>query len=435
MTKRAILHIPHSEMLVTHPFRYWVERFENTSRIRPTEIALPAVGYLGPSFASRVHGFPSTLKHGNLLADWVQQARDVLGADIPIWASIVPAYPFLEVETVMITDQYGIRFDSQACIANPTVQKITDVFLAELIEIGIHGVAFDLTDIFPNSGSNVINNQIQNTCFCPHCLRQLESAGWKQRQRPFLGKGNISRFVLRLTPTGADHISPRHEWIRDTDAAALVQFSEARGFVDETSASIEDAEHILRYLAARGQVTANAVRRLGMPARAHGIKVAAMLGDANFDMTQCTDVASLFSAESASEFWLPSIDSETVQTKGIVAVQYLCGRGPYTLDAFFEQIGKADQSIASSGVEGFIARILRMSRIMLQANRLTAGAAFTVEWADEYSGFVGTPIGRDDAIMYIERLTSGTLGQIVPRKVIDQIIEQVKLGSPDRDGA
>src|SRR5258706_14688926 len=172
MSKRALLHIPHSEMLAALSIKHWIERFENTARTRPTEVILPGVDYLGPTFDSKVYGFPTRLGQGNLLPNWVQQVRELLGNTVPIWASIIPQYPFLEVETVMIQDQYNARL-GQACIANPTVQKITDVFLAKIAECGLAGVAFDLTDIYPNGGSESYKG-FQNFCFCNYGLKQIE---------------------------------------------------------------------------------------------------------------------------------------------------------------------------------------------------------------------------------------------------------------------
>src|SRR6266436_1862970 len=213
MPKRAILHIPHSEMLATQPVKHWIERFENATRTRPIEIALPGIDFLGPTFDSKVCGYSTRLKHGNLLPNWIQQVREHLGNAIPIWASVVPQYPFLEVETVMIQDQYGSRL-RQTCITNPTVQKITDVFLNELAEFGIAGVVFDLTDIYPNSSAAAYKG-LQNTCFCNHCLKQLEFANWTQGHRPFIGDSNLTRFVLHKTPTGASFIEAHYEWIEN----------------------------------------------------------------------------------------------------------------------------------------------------------------------------------------------------------------------------
>lgn len=430
MSKRAILHIPHSDMLNKRTIEYWIDKFSDSCRVSPTEVVLPGVGFLGPNFDSKVYRYPGYLKPGNLLPDWIRLIHKILGNETVVWASIVPGYKFLGVETVMIMDQYGHRFD-QACITNPTVQKITDTFVEEMSESGLAGFAFDLTDIYPNSGSNTLKG-IQNSCFCSFCAKQLELEGWQHGQRTFVGtdSNNISRFVLRLTETGADHIEARYEWIRDNDAMTLVQFAEARGFVaDEDEAkSIEDAELLLKYLAIRGKVTAKSMRILGNAAREKGMLVSAILGDQYFDMTQCTDLASLIQQDAADQYWLPLIDSEFVEAHGVNAVQYFFSRGTYLVNSFFETVSDADVSIGF-GVDSFITRLLRTSA-MTRSNKLNPGAVLTVEFSDEYTGFVGIPLDQRDVVHFVEGLTKGTLGQVVPRHVIDQIIEQVRLSSP-----
>lgn len=430
MSKRSILHIAHAEMLTTQSIKDWIKKFENKTRTSPTEIVLPGVVYQGPTFDSKVYNFHPKLKQGNLLPDWVRQIRQAVGNDIPIWGTIIPEYGFLGVETVMLQDQYGTRF-YQACITNPTIQKITDTFIAEMAEFGLAGIAFDLTDIYPNSGSNSIIG-IQNSCFCNHCIKQLEVGGWHERQRPFIGRDNITRFVLHLTETGADHIEPFYYWLRDTDTDGLLQLSEARGFITEKERSVEQAEELLHYLLIRGQVTASSARKLGHIASENKLKVAIILGDAEYDMSQSTNLDLLIQSEAANEYWVPAVDAEYVQSKGALVVQYLMGRSTYVLNSLFDHIGGADMIIATSGIQLFVSRLTGFTNSVMRSNQLNPASMLAVDYSDEYSGAIGVPLDQNDIVRYIEGLTGGTLGQVVPRNIIDQIIDQVRLASPGK---
>ena len=427
MTKRSVLHIPSGEMLRGQTIKYWTERFQVTSRKDPTDIVLPAIDYVGPTFDSRVYPYSTRLGANNLLPNWIKQTREVLGNSLAIWAYIIPDYGFLQLETLMLQDQYDSHL-SQICITNPTVQKITDVFLEEIIDFGVSGIVFDLTDIYPNSGSRAYKG-IQNTCFCSYCLKQLELNEWRFKNRPFIGNNNISRFVLQLSETGADHIEAQHEWIADLDTTSLIQLSKARGFVGDEDSSVEDAEKLLRYFSARGKVTAQAVRRLSQVAREKNIATAVILGDEHFDMTQCTDLQSLVKEESISEYWLPAINSDNVQN--ITCLQYLYGRGGYGLKNFFEVISEADNTIAAIGAQGFIDRLVRATRTS-RNNQLNPGAVLAVEFVDTYDGFVGVPISQNDFLQYIEGLTEGSLGQVVPEDVIETLIGQIRIVTPEK---
>jgi hypothetical protein len=430
--KRSVLHVPHSDMLASQTIGYWIDRFVKATKIRPTEVTLPGIDYRGPAFDSQVIDFPNTLEEGNLLPDWVREVRNILGDETKVWVSIVTALPFLEVETVMLRDQYGFVLD-QACINNETVQKVIDTFIEEMLRYGIDGITLTLADIYPNSGSDSLQG-IQNTCFCSYCLSDLKLEGWHYGIQPFLDN-NITRFALRLTETGAIPLEPRYQWIRDTDTNALIQYSRARGFLEEeftaeNSTTEVDAARALQYFATRSRVVARAVRRLGETARANDKSVAVILGDEYLDMSTLTDLATLVQVEAADQYWLPAINDELLKGKGIDANQYLFARGTYTIDSFFETVASADTTIAMKGVEFFIQRLLKTSSTMTRANKMNTGAILTVRLNDEYSGFVGVPISQTDVVRYVDNLTQGTFGQIVPRQVINQIIEQVKLTSP-----
>ncbi|GAC1359458.1 MAG: hypothetical protein NVSMB38_43150 [Ktedonobacteraceae bacterium] len=322
----------------------------------------------------------------------------------------------------MIQDQYHVHLD-QTCITNPTVQQITDEFVKEMAEFGITGVVFDLTDIYPNA-KPFANRTIQVTCFSTHCLKQLELNGWKERGRSFMGNEDISRFVLKETETGTMQIVPRYEWLAELDTNALLQFAKARDFVSEKDNALADAEKLLRYLAARGRVTAESMHRLVRIIKERGLNVAVVLSDEHFDMMQGTCVGFLEETKVADEYWLPDVSREFAIAKGLNTVLYLFGGATYGLNSFFELLDQAgDATIMRRGIEYFIDRLLsRTAR--LRSNQLNPGVVFALELTDDYSGFVGVPISQDDAVLFTKQLGESPLWTVLPKEVVDLIIDR-----------
>ena len=433
MSRRAILQIPHEPMLFTRSVAYWIQRFESQTLRRPTEVVLPAIGYSGATFDSSVYGPPRHLEPGNRLPDWIRQARDALGSEVKVWASVLPTFESLHLESLSIRNQYGDA-TGQACPVNNVTQRLMESLLSELQPLSLDGYALDVTYILPNSTASTLQG-LSNNCFCEYCSSALELAGWRQGPKPFIGAGNISRLILRRSSEGkgAEHIDPVGAWIRDQDAAALLQASEARGFVTiEDVGRREEAERLLTYLRCRVDVTAQAVRRMTTIPRAAGQKIALILGDAELDLAQGADVGSYIRAEAADEYWLPSVPGSLVTETGCVAVAYLFGRATYFINSLFELLTGADNALGGSGgIEGFIQRLLTATSNAGRVNGLNAGAVFAVELTDFYAGFVGVPLGPEDLVRQVEQLSAGTFGQIVPANVVAQIIESVSLAVPE----
>ena len=431
MPKRAVLHIPYEHTLLTQPVEYWIQRFRNVTLREPTEVVLPAISYLGPTFDSSVSGVPRILEAGNRLPDWLRQVRDILGAETPVWGSVTPSMAFMQLQTLMIRDQYGTRFHDQACLTNRVAQGVLGRLTGEMAQIGVSGAVLDCVDITPNSGTNILEGQLQNACFCNDCLTELKISGWRHGERDFIGPGNISRLVLHLTEDGADFIDAPHAWLRDSDATALLQMSEARGFVtDKDTTRREEADRLLQYLRARGKVTATSIRRIGIPIREQGMRYAVILGVDRFDVSQGTDLDFLLDVEAADEYWLPGIDQAEARENSPQILAYLYRRGSYVINNLFEHIAKADETIAEVGIEAYLQRLVKLVAKAARANRLSASTVFAVEASEEYSGFVGVPLGQEDMVRQVEQLTSGTLGQVVPPAVIEQLITSVNIAVP-----
>ena len=60
--KRAVCLIPSGEMLRLKPVKHWLKRFSDFTRRSATEVVLPAVGFSGPLYDSKVHPFPQRIK-------------------------------------------------------------------------------------------------------------------------------------------------------------------------------------------------------------------------------------------------------------------------------------------------------------------------------------------------------------------------------------
>lgn len=425
--KRAILHIPHTEMLALKSIEEWIRTFEseNFARTAPTEIVLPAVGLGGPSFQSEVHPYPRYLEPPrdpkterytrpfDLLPNWIQQCRD-LNPEMRVWAFINPVYAFLDAEYTRLLDQHGITLDNNMCITNEVIQGMTDVFIDELALMDVDGIVFDLTDIYPQSGSNMVTG-LQNTCFCPYCLDALTAEGYHEGAELFVGSQNPFRLLLRVDEDGTAHIPVDPEW----PAPHLIKMSLARGFIQEDNEqNQQDAKLLLSYIQARSRVAAQSVRRLGQKAREQEKLTAVILGDKKLDLTTMTDMQALQRHEAVGEFWTPEIDRQYVlQHKAQVCV-YLWGRATYSVNAFFEMFEQANTMLALHGAEHFLGRLLQRAKRLL-GNTLSPGNVFTARMASEFQGFVGIPLGEYDPAELVNLLSKRATGQILPPEILD----------------
>lgn len=438
--KRAILHIPHTEMLALKSIDEWVKAFESEkfARTTPTDIVLPAIGLGGPSFQSEVHPYPRYLeppkdvKTGrhvrsfDLLPNWIQQCRD-LNPEMRVWAFVNPVYAFLDGEYTRLLDQHGITLDNNMCITNEVIQKMTDVFMSELVEMNVDGVVFDLTDIYPQSGSNMVTG-LQNTCFCPYCLDALAAEGYHEGAELFVGSQNPFRLLLRVDEDGTSHIPVDLDW----PASHLLKMSLARGFVKEDNEQAQqDAKLLSSYIQARSRVVAQSVKRLAQQARKQEKMTAVILGDKDLDLTTMTDMKTLHRYEAVGEFWTPEVNRKYVLEQQVQACVYLWGRATYSINAFFETFEQANTILAIQGAENFLGRLLQRSKRLL-GNTLAPGNVFTARLAAEFQGFVGIPLGENDHAELVNLLSKRATGQILPPQILDAFRITTPTGATER---
>lgn len=421
--KRAVMYIPHYSLLVDQPLREWAKTFETLSGHKPTEVALPAIMLEGPTFPSDVQTMPADLAFG--LHDWVSEARS-MGIQ-KVWGIFNATFGFLEgSEDLMVTDQYGLTLDNNACIANPVVQALADQLAVDALSAGVDGVAFDLTDIYPQSGSNV-TNEVQNTCFCKHCVRRFQDHDYPLEPSQFTGKKNPFRLVLKVTNTGTDNIPIRTDWLNERHADRLVTFSRARQFITPEDRSAEnDASLLLENVDVRRHVVAQSVHRLGEVTRQQGKQVAVILGESNVDMSTMSDLNTLLTEKAADEFWLPEVRVEVGETN-LRACRFMAARATYGVNAFFESFKEASSWLSHRGPD-FLVRQAALRLRRTGGVRLTRANVFAATLSEEYEGFIGIPMQQNDFRRLTATLLLKTLSPFVPTDQLHEIVNTLTAG-------
>jgi hypothetical protein len=411
-------------MLRHQPLSQWVERFKQHGRMTPTDIVLPAVGYTGPTFSSRLQPAPTGLGSGDPFRRWVAEAREFLGDRTTVWANVILDFTFLESEHLTVCNQYGDHL-SQTCITNPVSQAILGEVLEEVLDSGVDGLVLDAVDILPNAQVRNMAD-VSVTCFCDSCLDALRENGFNSRLDRFMGLSSIFSLVLKTTETGTDHIDPSRELIEQRDARTLVSTALARGFVNgEEGELLDRATALLQYCEARGKVTASSLRKLTSVCQAKERRSAVILGSVQFDQSQQVTVEDISLANAADEVWV--CDAGSSKTYDIPLLCYLAARSSYSINAFFEVVETANEVITSASLDSFLGRLAHTSK-RLGANRFTAASAYVAHHSPNYVGFVGVPLFQDDHLAIVESLTTEVTGGALPTHILDQF--RIAAGAP-----
>lgn len=418
--KRSVCFIPSGEGLRQFPVEHWIQSFSDFTRRTPGEIVLPAVGFSGPFFDSALHPCPSVYDRNYRLPDWIRAAREKLGEEVVVWASIIVECGFFDNEAICIQNQYMDNL-GQICLTNPVAQEVLSELMREIIAIGgVDGIALDITDIYPNSGATGLAG-ISASCFCDHCVKALGVNGFREQRESFMGEESFLRLVLKLEKgEGAAHIDPTQDWIDQMDAKSLVSYALARGFVAGDRATIEkEATRLLKYFGARVKVTSDSLKAILATCKETDTRTALVLGSADADLSQLATLAGLDRANAASEYWLPDAPDRATRGGSWRALQMLAGRSTYYVNAFFETVEKAQERILHLGERDFLQDLLRTSK-RLMSNKIGAGSAYIVDKLPQYDGFVGIPIGTDDHLAIVKRLATEVTGAVLPQEVLEQ---------------
>jgi hypothetical protein len=431
MTKRAVCLIPSGEMLRGESAKYWAEQFLKFSRRTATEIVLPAIRPKGPLFESAVQPVSPVYGERAPFSKWVRDAREVLGENGIVWALIYVSCEFLDNNALWQINQYGGEL-TQVCLVNPVVQEVFHDLISEIASTGVDGIALDLTDAYPNSGSDSYNG-IQAHCFCRYCLDGLAANGWVGKQKLFEGPDSLLRYVLKNTETGTAHIDPSWETIETRNALSVLSLSVARNFCSPDGpegseswiAAEKEVDNLLRYLGARNSLIASALRSINQATSRESKRSAIILGSTDLDMSQMCTLDGLHKHQAAEEYWVPDAAAPSGDGDPAQVLQFLSGRSGYYQNAFFEWIEGAEDRLILMGLDPFLSNLLGRSK-QLMNNKLAPGPAYVVEKLQQYSGFVGIPLGTDDHLAIVERLTREVTGQVIPQKML----EQFRIGNP-----
>ena len=415
---RAVAVLPACDLLFQQTPQHWMKRFHDMSGLWPTDVALPAITNQGAAFESAHADEHRLIGPESNLDAWVRALREH-GDDLRIWLLVNPNYESIGSELVVILDQWDEPVPGHACLGNPLVSKITTAIIDELTRFQVEGIVFDLTDIYPNTGSSLYPKSdeedasgLRNTCFCKSCVSSLDKYGWRTGGTSFrTGDLTLARFVLQNTPTGTSHIDVNQTWIDTANEELLLQYARERGFVEQgdpedTETQRGEAQEILRYLTARGKVTSQAVRDLCEIVRGAGMQTALILGDSDFDLSQNTSLTYLNRAEAADEYWVPLSQVETIREEGPPVLQFLDFRGTYYANSLFEDIWRVFGA-SPDDVSEYEARLRRTAgRIRGDGAQigLGKGGAVVATMSEEIGGFVGLPFERDDVVKAVREL-------------------------------
>jgi hypothetical protein len=416
---RAVCIIPATECLIYHDIEYWITIFENLSGRMPTDIVFPGFVEAGPSYVSEFGTISSRQGGRNTLGEWISTAKNIV-KDVTTWTAVHPTIPTLSNQLIALRDQWDVEM-SEACIVNPTVQTILKKICKEVRDIGAEGVMFDLTDIFPNSTSwrypsrKDKSRPLQNTCFCRYCNEALRrEAKWTEGSSPFRKfERSPARFVLLPSANGATPIDIRDSWLEKLDASELVEFAEARGFIEsEDEDGRQDALKLLRYVTGRSQITALAVKRLCAGASEAGLRTSAALGSPSYDLSTHTNVTTLIAQHCADEYWVPSFEPSHLETKGAVLLRLLAARGTYYVNATFGNLSALSNARPNADTTDLMERFVTNAAVLDNLNELQIGQVAQVPLVEGLDGFVGIPFGKSQLIDLITKKSAdGTFSE------------------------
>lgn len=416
---RAVCIIPSTECMIYNDIEYWINIFENRSGRLPTDIVFPAFVEAGPSYVSEFGTIIPRQGGQNTLEEWINKAKNLV-KDVTIWGAILPTIPTLSNDLIALRDQWDLSMN-EACIINPTVQIILKKICKEVRALGVDGVMFDLTDIYPNSTSGRYpprkdnSRPLQNTCFCRYCTEALKrEAKWTEGSSPFRKfERSPARFVLQPSATGASPIDVRDSWLEKLDASELVEFSEARGFVEnQDEDGRQDALKLLRYLTGRSQITAVAVKRLCAGAAEAGLRTSVVIGSPAYDMSSQTNISTLIKNQCADEYWAPSFEPSHLEEKGTILLRLLAARGTYFMNATFANLSTlADMRLIVDTSE-LMDRFVTNAASLENRNELNIGQVAQVPLVTGIDGFVGIPFGKAQLIDLITKKSAdGTFSE------------------------
>ncbi len=452
---RAVCHIPTAECLAHHDIGHWISLFESRSGQTPTDMVLPAFTTTGTSFVSEYASPIPGLGDDSSLRHWIEALRGELDGARK-WALIQLQLATLANDMIALRDQWNQAIPDSCCIINPHVHSMLQTIFGEVRQLGVDGIALDITDIYPNSTSSrypprknatQAKQPLQNSCFCAYCRDELNRGGWRDGATPFMSiEGNISRFVLQPVTRpygGADPITVEDSWIEKLDGEKLVDFANIRGFVEIDSAeqrenAIKDAAHLLRYMAVRSKVTAQAIKKLRAAAAHEGLTMAVILGSGQYDQSQNVNLSTLLKLSCADEYWAESFNPEHLalgasdpDETAPALLRLMATRGTYYVNACFEYLHLISKIRTLDADEPVLTRLVETGAGLDRRDQLDRGQCAQIPLFKGLQGFVGVPFKTPDLVDLVKKMaTTGSLADSVKNEVVARLgTSSVKMGA------
>jgi hypothetical protein len=400
MTKKLIMDIPDALLLTVAEISELKAIFKKRLRQEPDVVVLPALGFWGASFESdyfdqsvpKVVQTDGTKTRGISVHD-LQTLIDITHQELPkaeIYLSFNMAFEFLQSEYTCTYDQYG-QSSSQACIVNPSVNKILKKFIDEVVSrFNPDGLVLDLVDINPQSGDEKTNS-VKLHCFCSHCSEKLSLLSISKHD--FIDTPNALNLVLKPTSSGMSYVSIDPTWKRPED---VIIASQSKKIYDE--AVVKDsargwATKILGYVKARSSLTAEAVQAL-LKDVPPSVKKAIIVDGARFEWT--SGISPFALKDIVDQVWM-QVETFTGQApEGVEFYHYMFTRARYTLDAFFNILSDRRLLAAASVDEEIFGRIREQAQSralkVMSANQLNLAGLNVATENDLISGIVGVPL-------------------------------------------
>jgi hypothetical protein len=397
---KVVMDIPDSLLLTVAEISELKDIFKKRLRKEPDVVVLPALGFWGASFESEyfdqyipqtIQGSSNqnseTIKNHNL-----KKLINITRQQLPnaeIYLSINMAFEFLQSEYTCTYDQYD-RSSSQACIVNPSVNKILKNFIDELVtKFDPQGIVLDLVDINPQSGDEK-SKSVRIHCFCSHCSEQLAPFGISKED--FQDVPNALNLALEPTDTGMTYLSIDPNWNKPEQ---LIAASKSKKIYDEDLVKELEkvwANKIIGYAEARSEVTARAIANLlqNVPS---SVKKAIILDGSRFEWT--SGISPAFVKDIVDQVWMQVETFTDEPPEGVELYHYMFNRARYTLDAFFNILSDRGVFASASVNEALFIKIREQAQNralkVMRANQLNLAGLNVAAENPLISGIVGVP--------------------------------------------
>ncbi len=423
-----------------------VRAFHKRTKTKPVGVVVPILTGRGVTFDNRLSFPVSAAKRGASNVDMPAAVQEIANAGIDdIYLGLQPAFfAFLPMATLVLVDLVGHE-TSQGCVAKPDLQRVVGAITSEAIkkakaairrsrnrDAKLAGLMVDVIDLTPLSATD---KRIEPTCFCPTCMKHLESAGVRiANLRRVPGPLNL---VLREENDGLAHFDIPMSRGRAQAVEAVLQISKLRGFAADAFPDASDdqladlAGQIYDYVEARSASVKQGIGRLLEPAKRAGLKRVVVAEGTEHAWTSGVSLVDLDDAAFCDEIWLnPS--SQGTKPLNVPYRHYMARRATYYASNFYQFTSKlADEgeiSTTSLGRTPVAVIRWRVHQTLGQAkgfDTLNLATLLTLPKDDRAKGYVATALTLSDEI-----------GAKVAAKALEQFqAYKTKSGGPGAGGA